>query len=70
MATVAHFDVKYVQFLNEQGKLVAQLPDFAQDHSALIELYKIMVLARTFDKKAIALQRTGKMGTQMGKSSE
>ncbi|MGL5742833.1 MAG: pyruvate dehydrogenase (acetyl-transferring) E1 component subunit alpha [Legionella sp.] len=63
MATVVQFDITYTQFLNEQGKLVDQLPTFAKDHSALKELYKIMVLTRTFDKKAIALQRTGKMGT-------
>ncbi|KTD68336.1 pyruvate dehydrogenase E1 alpha subunit [Legionella steelei] len=63
MATVAQFDITYIQFLNEHGKLVGQLPTFAHDHSALKELYKTMVLTRTFDKKAIALQRTGKMGT-------
>lgn len=63
MSTVAQFDITYTQFLNEHGKLIGQLPAFAQDHAALKELYKIMVLTRTFDKKAIALQRTGKMGT-------
>ncbi|MDR3443011.1 MAG: pyruvate dehydrogenase (acetyl-transferring) E1 component subunit alpha [Legionella sp.] len=63
MATVAQFNITYTQVLNEQGTLVGPLPAFAKDHSALKELYKIMVLTRTFDKKAIALQRTGKMGT-------
>lgn len=63
MATVAQFDITYTQLLNEHGKLVGQLPSFSHDHSVLKELYKIMVLTRTFDKKAIALQRTGKMGT-------
>lgn len=63
MTTVAQFDITYTQFLNEQGELTGQMPPFAADHSALKELYKIMVLTRTFDKKAIALQRTGKMGT-------
>lgn len=63
MATVAQFDITYHQFLNEEGKLVSQLPSFANNHTALKELYKVMVLTRTFDKKAIALQRTGKMGT-------
>lgn len=63
MATVAQFEITYTQFLNEHGKLVGQLPLFANDHSALKDLYKIMVLTRIFDKKAIALQRTGKMGT-------
>lgn len=63
MATVARFDITYTQLLNEQGKLTGEVPAFAQDHTVLKELYKIMVLTRTFDKKAIALQRTGKMGT-------
>jgi pyruvate dehydrogenase E1 component alpha subunit len=63
MTTVAQFDITFTQFLNEQGKLVGTLPKFAENHVALKELYKVMVLTRTFDKKAIALQRTGKMGT-------
>jgi pyruvate dehydrogenase E1 component alpha subunit len=63
MTTVAQFDVKHTQFLNDQGKLVGELPLFAKNHEVLKELYKVMVLTRTFDKKAIALQRTGKMGT-------
>lgn len=63
MTTVAQFEVTYTQFLNEQGVLVDKLPSIANDHSALKKLYEVMVLTRTFDKKAIALQRTGKMGT-------
>lgn len=63
MTTVAQFDITYTQFLNEQGKLVGSLPPFAENNTALKELYKVMVLTRTFDRKAIALQRTGKMGT-------
>jgi 2-oxoisovalerate dehydrogenase E1 component alpha subunit len=63
MATVAQFDITYIQFLNERGKLTGKAPAFAADTQALKELYKVMVLVRTFDKKAIALQRTGKMGT-------
>ena len=63
MTTVAQFDITYTQLLNEHGKLVGKLPKFAEDNTALKELYKVMVLTRTFDRKAIALQRTGKMGT-------
>lgn len=63
MTTVAQFDITFTQYLNEQGELVGEVPPFAANHSALKELYKTMVLTRTFDKKAIALQRTGKMGT-------
>lgn len=63
MATVAQFDITYTQFLNEQGKLTGDAPAFVKDPNVLKELYKVMVLTRTFDKKAIALQRTGRMGT-------
>ena len=63
MTTVAQFDITFTQFLNEEGKLVGSLPKIAEQDLALKELYKVMVLTRTFDKKAIALQRTGKMGT-------
>ncbi|WP_199744157.1 pyruvate dehydrogenase (acetyl-transferring) E1 component subunit alpha [Legionella sp. km772] len=63
MTTVAQFEISYTQFLNEQGELVSELPPIANDHVTLKKLYEVMVLTRTFDKKAIALQRTGKMGT-------
>lgn len=63
MQTVAQFAVTFTQYLNEQGELIGPMPEFAANHSALKELYRVMVLTRTFDKKAIALQRTGKMGT-------
>ncbi len=63
MTTVAQFDVTYTQFLNEEGHLIGKKPPIAENNDALKALYKNMVLARTFDKKAIALQRTGKMGT-------
>jgi pyruvate dehydrogenase E1 component alpha subunit len=63
MTTVAQFQVSFTQFLNEQGELTGAPPPCAKDHKALRELYEVMVLTRTFDKKAIALQRTGKMGT-------
>lgn len=60
---VAHFEIQHRQFLNPEGQTVAQLPDFAQDPAFLIRLYQAMVRTRVFDTKAIALQRTGKMGT-------
>lgn len=63
MNIVARFEVPYYQFLNEDGKVVADLPDFAKDTQQLVNLYKLLILNRVFDTKAIALQRTGKMGT-------
>jgi pyruvate dehydrogenase E1 component alpha subunit len=42
---------------------VADLPAFANNPSELIRLYRAMVLTRAFDAKAVALQRTGRLGT-------
>lgn len=60
---VAQFSVGYTQFLDEQSTLVQALPDLMQDPEILLNLYRQMVLTRVFDAKAVALQRTGKMGT-------
>ncbi|MFC3907636.1 pyruvate dehydrogenase (acetyl-transferring) E1 component subunit alpha [Legionella dresdenensis] len=63
MTIVARFEIAFHQVVNEQGEKCGELPAFAQDNAVLQALYRTMVLTRTFDKKAIALQRTGKMGT-------
>ncbi len=63
VTTVARFEIPFTQIINEQGEPCVTLPSFASDKTLLQELYRIMVRTRTFDKKAIALQRTGKMGT-------
>jgi len=63
METVASFEVQYRQYLDPEGQVVDELPDFARDADTLRELYRWMVLTRTFDKRAIALQRTGQLGT-------
>ncbi len=60
---VAEFSIEYYQYLNAESKVVDTLPEFAKDFNHLKKLYKHMVLTRTFDTKAIALQRTGKLGT-------
>jgi len=60
---VAQFEIPYYQYLNEQSELASDAPDFAQNPEHLVRLYCDMVMSRTFDTKAIALQRTGKMGT-------
>lgn len=62
MTQVATFSIDYLQILNEQGELQGKLPEFASPQ-VLIDLYKMMVQLRAYDTKAIALQRTGKMGT-------
>ena len=63
MTVVARFEIHYWQFLDPHGKVVQPLPEFARDPQALIPLLRAMVLMRTYDAKAIALQRTGQLGT-------
>jgi len=63
MTVVAKFEIRYSQFLDPQGKVVAPLPEFASDPRNLVALYRWMVLMRAYDAKAIALQRTGQIGT-------
>ena len=62
-ATVARFEIRYSRFLDPKGNALRPLPDFAVDRAELVALYRAMVLARTFDAKAVALQRTGRLGT-------
>ncbi|MEO8671252.1 MAG: pyruvate dehydrogenase (acetyl-transferring) E1 component subunit alpha [Tahibacter sp.] len=64
MSIAATFEIEYLQYLDADGKLVRNdLPDFAKDFKQLVELYKTMAFVRVFDSKAVALQRTGKLGT-------
>lgn len=60
---VARFEIRYGRYLDPKGKAVRPLPDFADDRAELVALYRAMVLARRFDTKAVALQRTGRLGT-------
>ena len=60
---IARFEIRRRHYLNASGNAEGPLPDFAKDPSALIPLYRAMVLTRTFDAKAVALQRTGRLGT-------
>jgi hypothetical protein len=60
---VARFEIRHSRFLDPKGNAVRPLPDFARDRAELVALYRAMVLARRFDAKAVALQRTGRLGT-------
>ena len=60
---VIHFDIEYHQFLDEQSNLIEVLPKQFENPEVLISLYRHMLFTRLFDAKAVALQRTGKMGT-------
>jgi 2-oxoisovalerate dehydrogenase E1 component alpha subunit len=63
MTKVASFEIHCSQFLDASGTAIAELPASARDPEALIPLYRAMVLTRRFDAKAVALQRTGRLGT-------
>jgi len=63
MTAVVTFEIGYTRVLGPDGKAVSALPEFARDREVLVALYRWMVLTRTFDAKAIALQRTGRLGT-------
>lgn len=63
MTLAASFEIEYLQYLKPDGTLAAPLPVAFDDPSKLVPLFKRMLFVRTFDSKAIALQRTGKLGT-------
>jgi pyruvate dehydrogenase E1 component alpha subunit len=63
MTVAATFEIEYLQYLGPDGKLAAELPPAFRDAKTLLPLFKQMLYVRTFDTKAIALQRTGKLGT-------
>ncbi|MCL6596134.1 MAG: pyruvate dehydrogenase (acetyl-transferring) E1 component subunit alpha [Firmicutes bacterium] len=54
-------DVSRRQILAPDGKLVGEMPALGPD--TLRDMYRIMVLARTFDQRALNLQRQGRIGT-------
>jgi pyruvate dehydrogenase E1 component alpha subunit len=60
---IARFHIGYSRYLDPQGQVVGSLPDFAKDPAIVSALYRALVRTRTFDTKAIALQRTGRLGT-------
>ncbi len=59
---LAQFHLEYIQFLDESNEWVSERPNFASD-DWLLKAYEFMVLNRVFDSKAVALQRTGQLGT-------
>lgn len=63
MTIVGRFEIESRQYLDVQGRSVQEIPESARDPRLLVALYRQMVLARTFDQKMLALQRTGQLGT-------
>jgi 2-oxoisovalerate dehydrogenase E1 component alpha subunit len=63
MAIVGRFEIESRQYLDVQGRTVEAIPESAREPQLLVSLYRQMVLARAFDQKMLALQRTGQLGT-------
>jgi 2-oxoisovalerate dehydrogenase E1 component alpha subunit len=59
----ARFEVHHTRILDADGRLRAPLPEFATDPRSLTSMYEEMLELRLFDAKAVALQRTGRLGT-------
>lgn len=62
MKSTQSFDISHTSLLNESGQLSEDCPTSINPEH-LRQAYATMVLIRAFDQKAIALQRTGKLGT-------
>jgi pyruvate dehydrogenase E1 component alpha subunit len=62
--TVFKGEIQHLQILNEQGQVDTQIgvPE-ALSEDRLLEMYRWMRFFRRFDEKALALQRTGRLGT-------
>lgn len=62
-SVIAEFQIRRRAYLSADGRTVAPLPRSALNAKDLIPLYRGMVLLRSVDAKAVALQRTGRLGT-------
>ncbi len=59
---VANFEIKFLQILDENGNCDEKLKPKIKDE-VLKEMYRFLILTKTFDDKALKLQRQGRMGT-------
>src|SRR5215813_2331421 len=63
LPVIARFEVRRRNYLAPDGSTNRPLATFATDAKLFVGLYRAMVLLRLFDRKAVALQRTGRLGT-------
>ncbi len=62
--TIARFEIKQLQIIDERGKVDAKLlKECKLSKEQMLEIYRLMVLARLADEKCIKLQRQGRIGT-------
>ena len=60
--TLATFEIQRLEILNEKGEVDKKLLPKLSDKQ-ILEMYRWMSITRSFDAKALALQRTGRLGT-------
>src|SRR5438552_11987905 len=60
---IARFEVRHRNYLAPDRSIHRRLPAFNSDTRQIVRRYRAMVLVRAFDLKAVALQRTGRLGT-------
>ncbi|MGO8695021.1 MAG: pyruvate dehydrogenase (acetyl-transferring) E1 component subunit alpha [Rectinemataceae bacterium] len=59
---IASFELKRLEILDACGQAdEAAMPDLGGDE--MLRLYELMVLSRSFDRRAVSLQREGRLGT-------
>ncbi|TAM12241.1 MAG: pyruvate dehydrogenase (acetyl-transferring) E1 component subunit alpha [Nevskiaceae bacterium] len=60
---VASFEIFLTRFLDDDGRPLCRLPAAARRPQRLLHAYRLMARIRAFENKAVALQRTGQLGT-------
>lgn len=60
-AVDSNFEI--IEFLDSSGQLHRPLPGLLASRDNLVDLYRVMVLIRVYDRAVINLQRTGALGT-------
>jgi 2-oxoisovalerate dehydrogenase E1 component alpha subunit len=61
LPVIANFAVRRRAYIAPDGGVLSELPNFASNQSIVVSMYRAM--ARSFDLKAVSLQRTGRLGT-------
>ena len=59
---IESFQVKRIEILDEEGNVDESLMPSLSD-TAIRRIYELLILARTFDQRALQLQREGRLGT-------
>ncbi len=60
--TIQRFTIERIEILSEKGEVDKKILPKLSDKQ-IIEMYRWMSITRAFDAKAVALQRTGRLGT-------